>query len=272
MAQGGPPFAGRRVLVTGGSSGIGAATVRAFAAAGAAVVAAGRDQDRLDAVRRDAEREAARVAGPGTVRTVRADLRDEAEVGRLAEEAWAQGPVDILVNNAGVGTAEPFLDITADGWRDVLATNLTAPFLLAQHAARRMVAAGGGVIVNVASTDAFVAESPFAHYCVSKAGILQLTRCIAWELGHRGVRCNAICPGLTLTPMVEGDLGPAFESAYLPRIPLGRAGRPEEQAKAILFLASDDASFVNGAALLADGGQLAGFWYDPRFAPPPTTH
>ncbi len=260
------PFAGRRVLVTGGSSGIGAASVLAFAAAGAEVVAAGRDAGRLEALRRRADE----TAGRDAVRTVRADLRDPAQVDRLAELAWSRGRIDVLVNNAGVCTAEPFLDISPESWNEVLATNLTAPFLLAQHASRRMVGDGGGVIVNVASTDSFVAESPLAHYCVSKAGILQLTRCIAWELGHLGVRCNAICPGLTLTPMVEADLGPELETAYLPRIPLGRLGRPEEQAQAILFLASDDASFVSGAALLADGGQLAGFWYDPRFAPSPT--
>lgn len=255
-------FAGSRVLVTGGSSGIGRATVLAFAAAGADVVAAGRDQGRLSSVREEA------AGAAGTVETIVADLRDEVELRRLVAETWAEGPLDVLVNNAGVCTAEPFLDISLESWQNVIGTNLNAPFLLAQACARKMATTGGGAIINVASTDSFVAESPQTHYNVAKAGLLQLTRCIAWELGHLGIRCNAVCPGLTLTPMIEPDRSPEFDAAYLSRIPLRRGGRPEDSARAILFLASEDASFVNGAALLVDGGQLAGFWYDPRFAPP----
>jgi NAD(P)-dependent dehydrogenase (short-subunit alcohol dehydrogenase family) len=258
-------FEGRRVLVTGGSSGIGAATVVGFARAGALVISTGRDERRLAEV-------AARASevGAGRVRTFRADLRDDSDLEALVAEAWSDGPLDVLVNNAGIGTAEPFLEATPEGLRELIDTNLVAPFLLAQRTARRMVDSGGGVIVNVASTDAFVAESPLAAYCASKAGILALTRSIAWELGHLGIRCNAICPGLTRTPMIEADLDSGLEAAYLPRIPLGRIGSPEEQASAILFLASDEASFVNGAPLLCDGGQLAGFWYHPRYAPTPT--
>lgn len=262
-----PPlrFEGRRVLVTGGSSGIGAATVSAFARAGASVLATGRDEQRLASVAASADA----GAGAARVRTFRADLCEESELESLVEEAWSEGPLDVLVNNAGVGSAEPFLEVATGTLRRIIETNLVAPFLLAQRTARRMVGSGGGVIVNVASTDALVAESPFAAYCASKAGILALTRSIAWELGHLGVRCNAICPGLTRTPMVGADLAGDLEAAYLPRIPLGRVGLAEEQAAAILFLASEDASFVNGAPLLCDGGQLAGFWYHPRYAPPP---
>ncbi|MHB1929525.1 MAG: SDR family NAD(P)-dependent oxidoreductase, partial [Acidimicrobiales bacterium] len=143
MTHGGSPaFAGRRVLVTGGSSGIGRATVSAFAAAGAAVIAAGRDEARLAAVREEAP--------PGAVHTVRADLRDRDQLAALVETAWEGGAVDVLVNNAGVGAAQPFLEIAASSWDEVLEVDLTAPFLLAQAAARRMVDAGGGVIVNVA--------------------------------------------------------------------------------------------------------------------------
>lgn len=258
-------FDGRRVLVTGGSSGIGAATVVGFVRAGASVLATGRDEQRLVKV----AGQAASEPGTGRVRTFRADLRDESDLEALVEEAWSDGPLDVLVNNAGVGSVSPFLEVSPKNLRELIETNLVAPFLLAQLTARRMVASGGGVIVNVASTDAFVAESPFAAYCASKAGILALTRSIAWELGHLGIRCNAICPGLTRTPMIEADLDGGLEATYLSRIPAGRIGNPDEQAAAIMFLASDDASFVNGAPLLCDGGQLAGFWYHPRYAPAP---
>jgi NAD(P)-dependent dehydrogenase (short-subunit alcohol dehydrogenase family) len=131
-----------------------------------------------------------------------------------------------------------------------------------------MAAAGRGAIVNVASIDAFVAESPFGAYSASKAGLVMLTRTIAFELGHLGVRCNAICPGMTVTEMTEKDLTPDFERAYRTRIPQQRFSTPQEQAQVILFLASPQASFVNGATVNVDGGQLSGFWYSPDLGPP----
>jgi NAD(P)-dependent dehydrogenase (short-subunit alcohol dehydrogenase family) len=102
----------------------------------------------------------------------------------------------------------------------------------------------------------------------SKAALVSLTRCIAFELGHLGVRCNAVCPGFTRTPMVEGDLTPEFWSAYMRRIPMRRPARAEEQAAVVLFLCSEEASYVNGEAIVVDGGQLKGFWYYPQDEPP----
>ncbi len=122
--------------------------------------------------------------------------------------------------------------------------------------------------MNIASIDSFVAESPFGAYCPSKAGLVLLTRMFATELGHRGLRCNAVCPGLVVTEMTESDLTPSFDAFYRPKIPMRRYSAPEEQARVVLFLASDEASFVNGATIDVDGGQRSGFWYAPEFAPP----
>jgi 3-oxoacyl-[acyl-carrier protein] reductase len=176
--------------------------------------------------------------------------------------------LDALVNNAGVSYTEPFLEATEERWTETLATNLNGPFFASQVAARHMVDHGGGSIVNIASIDAFVAESPSAHYMASKAGLVLLTKSIAFELGHRGVRCNAVCPGFTRTPMVEGDLTPEFWQAYMRRIPMRRPARAGEQASVVLFLCSEDASYVNGEAIIVDGGELSGFWYYDDDAPP----
>jgi 3-oxoacyl-[acyl-carrier protein] reductase len=253
-------FTGRRVLITGGSSGIGRAVVLGFAQAGARVVAAGRSEERLAEVRA--------AAPEGTVETLRADVSTGAGARRMVEEAIERlEGLDALVNNAGVSYTEPFLEATEERWTETLATNLNGPFFASQVAARHMVDHGGGSIVNIASIDAFVAESPSAHYMASKAGLVLLTKSIAFELGHRGVRCNAVCPGFTRTPMVEGDLTPAFWQAYMRRIPMRRPARAEEQASVVLFLCSEEASYVNGEAIVVDGGELSGFWYYDDDAP-----
>jgi 3-oxoacyl-[acyl-carrier protein] reductase len=247
--------------VTGGSSGIGRATVLAFAAAGAQVVAAARRSDRLADVQQ--------AAPEGTVKTLTADVSSPEGSRRMVAEAIELlGGLDVLVNNAGVSYTEPFLEASEEHWEETLATNLSAPFFASQLAARHMVDHGGGSIVNVASIDAFVAESPSAHYMASKAGLVLLTRSIAFELGHLGVRCNAVCPGFTMTDMVSGDLTPDFWNSYLRRIPMRRPAEPGEQASVILFLCSDEASYVNGEAIIVDGGQLTGFWYYADQEPP----
>ncbi|MGH9291939.1 MAG: SDR family NAD(P)-dependent oxidoreductase [Acidimicrobiales bacterium] len=246
-------FSGRRVLVTGASSGIGRATAVAFAAEGARVTAAARREGRLHALVRESH------GLPGTIDPAVVDVRDRAALRELVSCVASKG-IDVLVNNAGVAIEEPLLETTDEHFDDTIATNLAAAFAASQEAARHMVAEGKGAIVNVASIDAFVAESPFSAYCASKAALVMLTRCLAFELGHLGVRCNAVCPGMTLSEMTE-DLSTSFVRYYLPRIPLRRFAAPEEQAQAILFLASDEASFVNGATLDVDGGQRAGFWY-----------
>lgn len=254
-------FGRKNVIVTGGSSGIGRATALAFAAEGARVLAVGRSAERLADVARE---------GGDAIETVVTDVSVPAQARRLVGEAIERmGRVHVLVNNAGVAYSEPVLEISEETWRATMATNVDGVFFASQEAARHMVAAGGGAIVNVASTNAFVAESPQAHYNPSKAAVVMLTKSFAHELGHLGVRVNCVAPGQTITAMTgEEEATRAFREMYYTRIPLRRAARPEEQAAVILFLASDEASFVNGETIVVDGGQLTGTWYDERDAPP----
>lgn len=220
-------------------------------------MAVGRREERLQAL----AAEAAIQAPGGHVEIAALDVRNRADVRSTIAAVAEDGGLDVLVNNAGVAHQDALLDVSDAHWDDTLETNLTAAFVSSQAAARHMAARGHGAIVNVASIDAFVAESPFGAYCASKAGLVMLTRCLAFELGHLGVRCNAVCPGMTVTEMTEPDLTPEFEQAYRRRIPLQRLSTPEEQADVIVFLASAEASFVNGTTIDVDGGQRAGFWY-----------
>src|SRR4051812_27170520 len=256
-------FEGKHVLLTGASSGIGRATLHAFVEEGASVLAVGRDAARLDDARLGA-------SDPDRVIATLADVAIPAEARRIVADAVeAFGSLDVLVNNAGIATSERVLDLSEESWNRTIAVNLSGSFHAAQSAARHMAERGGGAIVNVASTDAFVAESPQVAYNVSKAGVVMMTKSFAHELGHLGVRVNAVAPGQTLTPMVEEEMAdPTFARDYLKQVPLRRAARAEEQAAVILFLASDDASYVNGETIIADGGQLSGTWYDGRDAPP----
>ncbi|HJW75345.1 MAG TPA: SDR family oxidoreductase [Thermoleophilia bacterium] len=260
-------FDEKSVLVTGGSSGIGRAAVLAFAHEGAHVTAVGRDGARLAEVQAE--------AAAGVVETIAADLAAPGEAERAVEAAIARdGRLHVLVNCAGVALQETVLEATKEGWDLTMATNLTAVFFASQTAARHMAAQGGGAIVNVASIDALVADAPYAHYSISKAGVVMMTRAFAHELGHVGVRCNAVAPGVTRTPMTTGAIsakGSHAREIYdfnMGRIPLRRGASAEEQAAVILFLASEDASYVNGETVVVDGGQLAGYWYSPFDAPP----
>jgi len=255
-------FEGKNVLVTGGSSGIGRATVLAFAREGARVIAAGRDVDRLADVKCGAD---------GNVETTVVDMGVPAQVRRMVREAVdAVGRLHVLVNNAAVVYEEPVLDISEQTWDETLAVNLSGPFWASQAAAAHMAEAGGGAIVNVASTNAIVNVSPYCHYNASKAGLTMMTQSFAHELGHLGVRANCVAPGQTITPMGLGDESeyPAWRSWYYLTIPQRRAARPGEQAAVILFLASDDASYINGQTIVADGGLLAGTWVRPEPVPP----
>jgi NAD(P)-dependent dehydrogenase (short-subunit alcohol dehydrogenase family) len=255
-------FAGKGVVVTGASSGIGRATALAFAREGAQVFATGRNEDRLASV--------AHESSEGRIHVGRYDVALPTVAKQMISDAIQRlRRVDVLVNNAGIAIMEGILEITETTWHETMNTNLTGAFFASQEAAKHMVNNGGGSIINVASIDAFVAESPQAHYNVSKAGLVLMTQSFAHELGHLGLRCNAIAPGLTMTPMVEEDLEEdGFRRDYTSRIPLRRLSRPEEQAAVILFLASDEASFVNGETIVVDGGHLKGSWYFSHMAPP----
>ncbi|TMJ96278.1 MAG: SDR family oxidoreductase [Actinobacteria bacterium] len=246
---------GKGVLITGGTSGIGEAAARRFLEEGSRVFVCGRDAGKLR-IALDSLRDMGEIDG------IACDVSRDADVLRLIGEAeQALERIDVLINNAGISWREPFLEITPEHWDEIIAVNLRGVFPVAQEAARRMMP-GGGVIVNMSSTNGFGGEEDYAHYNASKAGIILLTRTMAVELGPHGIRVNAICPGYIRTPLNEtiaGAIGgEEFVAAYeRDRIPLGRAGTPEEVASAYAFLASDEAAFIHGEALVVDGGQLA---------------
>jgi 3-oxoacyl-[acyl-carrier protein] reductase len=257
-------LSGKVALVTGGSRGIGAASARALAEQGADVaISYVASPDKAEAVVNELK------AKGVTARAYKADQASGVEVDQLVKTVARDfGHLDILVNNAGVAYMEPFLEATDQHWHETIDINLHGPYFASQAAARHMVEHGGGSIVNIASIDSFVAESPSVHYMVSKAAVAHLTRVIAFELGHLGVRCNAVCPGLTKTAMVADGWTPEFWDSYMRRIPLRRPAEPAEQAAVVLFLCSAEASYVNGETIVVDGGQLTGFWYSPEDEPP----
>ena len=240
------------VLISGGSSGIGKATARRFLEEGSRVFLGGLDADEVAGAIRE-------LQPLGTVGGMAFDVAMEDDVARLVAEAERMlGAIDVLINNAGIAHKDAFLEMDVAEWDRTLRVNLRGMFLVAQAVARRMVARGAGVIVNMASTNALGGEEEFAHYNASKGGVLQLTRTMAVELGRHGIRVNCLCPGFIRTPLNDAISDAAFVEAYeRERIPLGRAGTPEEVAAAYAFLASDDASFIHGEALVIDGGQLA---------------
>ena len=245
---------GKGVLISGGTSGIGFATARRFLDEGARAFIGGLDAGELAIALQELG-----GAGPGLGGAV-GDVSEEADVTALVDAAVAAlGRIDVLINNAGIARKSRFLDTKAADWDRTIAVNLRGMFLVAQTVARLMSAdAGGGVIVNMASTNALGGEEEFADYNASKGGVLQLTRTMAVELGGQGIRVNCICPGFIDTPLNRalGD-EEGFRAYEHDRIPLGRRGQPEEVAAAYAFLASDDASFIHGAALVVDGGQTA---------------
>jgi 3-oxoacyl-[acyl-carrier protein] reductase len=246
-------LADKRVLVTGGTRGIGLATAERFLQEGARVHICGTSRDRLVAALDSLAR-----FGPATGSCC--DVGSEEDVDRLVGEAVAAlGAIDVLINNAGVAYAEPFLEIRPVTWDRVMRVNVRGMFLVAQAVARHLVArSASGVIVNMSSTNGLVGEELYAHYDASKGAVAQLTKTMALELGRHGIRVNALCPGYIVTPMSEAIDDPAFVAEYIERrIPLGRTGTVEDVAAAYAFLASDDAAFIHGTTLVIDGGQLA---------------
>jgi len=266
-------LSGKRVLVSGGSSGIGLAAARRFLDEGCRVFICGIDQaevtDAVAGLRAAGDVRAAgglRAAGESPawpVDGMACDVSEQDEVAKLVTTATATlGGIDVLANNAGTSRRDAFLDISAADWDRIIAVNLRGMFLVAQAVSKVMAGQGGGVIINMSSTNGIAGEEDYAHYNASKGGVLLLTKTMAVELGAVGIRVNALCPGYIMTPLnaaISASIGGAeFEQEYVrQRIPLGRTGQPEEVAAAYAFLASDDASFIHGTGLVIDGGQLA---------------
>ncbi len=224
---------GKRVVVTGGSSGIGEATVRRFRDEGAEVIVL------------------ARRPGPGGIAC------DVGDRGQIEQAFTLVGDLDVLVNNAGVSMRSPAADITPEQWDQVVATNLSGAFWAAQAAGRLMLEGRGGVILNTASTNALVGYRYYADYNATKAGLVALTRSLALEWAPR-VRVNAVCPGYVLTPMQAAEYTPEMLEAVDSRIPLGRHATPEEIAGLFAYLASDEAAYFTGSVIVMDGGETAG--------------
>jgi NAD(P)-dependent dehydrogenase (short-subunit alcohol dehydrogenase family) len=246
---------GRVAVITGGASGLGAATARRIVRDGARVVLADRNPDAL----------ATMAAELGDVcATEVVDVTSEPDVERMVARALTEfGGLDIGVNGAGFGTFGLVPDHPLDEWRAVVDTCLTGVFLSLKHEAAAMRARGSGVIVNIASINSRAPAVGMAAYCSAKAGVEMLTRVAAMELGPHGVRVTGIGPGFIETPLTAvATAVPQLHDAYVESIPMGRAGQPDDIADAIAFLVSDDARWVSGDTLFVDGAELTNGYPD----------
>ncbi|HXH82953.1 MAG TPA: SDR family oxidoreductase [Gaiellaceae bacterium] len=250
-------FEGRSALVTGAAQGMGRAIAGRLVEEGARVVLFDIDEPL-------AERAADELGGPARAVAVGGDVSRRADVRRAVETCVERfGGIDVLVAQAGIGDLQPLLEIDDGAWERMLGVNLSGVFYSVQEAAREMAARGGGAIVVTASTNAFYVEQGTAHYSATKGGVWTFVRNAALDLGQYGIRVNSVLPGIVDTrlsaPLVHD---PVAGAAYLKRVPLGRFGQPVEIANAVLFLASDEASYVTGADLVVDGGATLGVVLD----------
>jgi meso-butanediol dehydrogenase / (S,S)-butanediol dehydrogenase / diacetyl reductase len=244
----------KRVLITGGASGIGAATTARFLEEGSQVCILDRDPKAADALRHQL---------PKISEAIIADVTSRTQVeAAFAQAVRSMGAVDVLINNAGISIRHNFLDITPEDWDKVIAVNLTGVFHVAQTAARHMmgrfsVEPGSGVILQTASTNGTVGQPYYADYNATKAGVIELTKTMALELAPK-VRVCAIAPGYVLTPMQQAEYTDAMLEEVNQKIPLRRHAKPEEIAALFAFLASDEAAYATGHVYTLDGGETTG--------------
>ena len=246
-------LSGKSAIVTGSSSGIGREIALTLAADGASVTVADRNLEGAESVARQI------VESGGAARAAQADVTDSGQVDELVASAVAAyGSVDILVNVAGFGFNSPIVNMREEDWDLVLGVNLKGQFLCCRAAARRMIEQGtGGRIVNIASTAANNARYAGGAYCAAKAGVVQLTKVLALELGEYGITVNAVGPGFTETPATV-ESSDEYRSNFLAQVPAARFGQTADIANAVLFLASPASGYVNGQAIYVDGGYSAG--------------
>jgi NAD(P)-dependent dehydrogenase (short-subunit alcohol dehydrogenase family) len=249
---------GRVALITGGNSGIGSATAALFAKEGAAVVLTGRNRERGEQVA-----QAIKDAG-GEALFIQADVRFADACRRAVEETLERfGRIDVLFNNAGVFHPKTVPDCTEEEWDETIDSSLKGAFLMSKYALPSMIARGSGSIIHTSSGWGIQGGDRAAAYCAAKGGLVVMAKAMAIDHGRDGIRVNCVCPGDVDTPMLYDDAekrGMAWEDymAGAADRPLGRVGTVEEIARAVLFLASDDSSFVTGEALVVDGGGIAG--------------
>jgi meso-butanediol dehydrogenase / (S,S)-butanediol dehydrogenase / diacetyl reductase len=240
---------GKRVLITGGASGIGAATAARFLEEGAAVCVLDRDSKGRQRIERQLPELAGIVdADVSSLKQVQAGFQDALRI---------MGGVDVVINNAGISIRHNFLDIAPEEWDKVMAVNLTGVFYVAQTAARHMWERDGGVILQTASTNGIVGQPYYADYNATKAGVIELTKTMALELAPK-IRVCAVAPGYVLTPMQRAEYTDEMLEEVNRKIPLRRHAKPEEIAALLAFLASDDAAYMTGQVYTIDGAETAG--------------
>ena len=239
----------KRILITGGASGIGAATAARFLEEGSRVVVLDRDAGANERIRKEL---------PALSGTVTADVSNLEQVhAAFAEAVRLMGGVDVLINNAGISIRHKFVEIAPEEWDKVLAVNLTGVFYMAQTAARHMLERGSGVILQTASTNGIMGYPWYADYNATKAGVIELTKSMALELAPK-VRVVAVAPGYVLTPMQRAEYTDEMLDEVNRKIPLRRHAKPEEIAALFAYLASDDAAFITGQGVTIDGAETAG--------------
>lgn len=246
--------AGKVAIVTGANVGIGAAVAKVLADEGAAVVITGRRKDLLDQVVLDIQRKKGRALA------VAGSVTDESHVRSVVDQCVRTfGSLNIVVNNAGIGAFGKLLHEIDDAtWHDMLDVNLTGVFRMTRAAVPVMLKHGGGSIINMSSVGGVIGFSGSAAYGTSKGGLELFTKCVAMDYAQDGIRCNSVCPGLIDTPMAAPLLNnPDMKAEVLAAYPIRRVGTAEEVAKMVLYLASDDASWVTGSSFMIDGGLTA---------------
>jgi 3-oxoacyl-[acyl-carrier protein] reductase len=246
-------FTGKHVIITGAARGIGLEIAIHFAREGAMLSLLDNNAKNLEESTGQLKAIGAKVIGYSV------DVTSRRDTFKTIQEADSVQPIDILVNNAGVAFETPFLNITEKEWKQVLDVNLTGMFFVAQAVCRLMSLRKKGVVINMSSKNGLDGEFGYAHYNASKGAIIMLTKTMALELAHLGIRVNAVCPGYLRTPMSMEIDSPTFVREFVDRyIPLNRPGKVQDIAPLFLFLASEESSFISGQVFVADGGQLAG--------------